>query len=144
MTNIYKELQTKQMDELNNFKQFFAFDKKQFDEGMKKLGLEADQKEEICSTGYGGFILNSDVTSYKDLFKKHDEEMKEAIKNSDKFIFDMFNYELANHEYLYTYSVDDTLRALGLTYEEVEADERLLKGLKEAKKYQQDNDNNNY
>lgn len=46
----------------------------------------------------------------------------------------MFCYELANHEYGYTYDLDPTLDALGLTIEEVRQNERLLHGLEEARK----------
>ncbi len=48
----------------------------------------------------------------------------------------MFAAELANHEYGYTYELDETLDALGLTLDKVKADKRLRKGLNKAlKKY---------
>ena len=63
--------------------------------------------------------------------------MKTSI-NSDTtgegFIFDMFSYELANHEYIVTWSLTDTLEALNLTLEEVSNNKSLSKGLKLAKK----------
>lgn len=44
--------------------------------------------------------------------------------------------ELANHEYGYTYELDDTLETLNLTLEEIKADKRLRSGLNAAlKKY---------
>lgn len=140
MTNLYKELKSEHEQQVNNFPMFFAFDKNQFDEGMRKFGLHPDNKDQLLSIGLGGFILKSDKEAYKEMFKQQDNDMKNAIANSDQFIFDMFNYELANHEYTYTYEIDDTLQALGLTFEEVQADERLLNGLKEAKKYQQESE----
>ena len=45
----------------------------------------------------------------------------------------MFLSELANHEYCITYDLEDTLNALGFTIEEINADKRLLHGLKKAK-----------
>ena len=55
-----------------------------------------------------------------------------ADTTGDGFIFDMFVYELANHEYCITYDLEDTLDALGLTPEEVNADKRLSHGLNKA------------
>lgn len=140
MTNLYKELRDQHGIQVNNFPMFFAFSEEQFQEGMQKLGLQQDDKNLILSTGYGGFILKDDKEAYKEMFKQQDQEMKTAIANSDTFIFDMFNYELANHEYTYTYDTEDTLNALGLTYEQVQSDERLLNGLNAAKEYQQESE----
>ena len=51
-------------------------------------------------------------------------------------IKDMFAAELANNEFGYTYELDETLDALGLTLDKVKADKRLRKGLNKAlKKY---------
>ena len=44
------------------------------------------------------------------------------------YIKDMFEYELANHEYGYTYDLEDTLNAIGLSMEEINNDERLKHG----------------
>ena len=63
------------------------------------------------------------------------EEQKKLIEEDttgDGFIYSMFKYELANHEYGYTYDLEDTLRALGLTYEEVQEKPNLKKGLERA------------
>jgi hypothetical protein len=46
----------------------------------------------------------------------------------------MFLYELANHEYCITYDLEDTLDALALTVDEINADPRLLHGLEKALK----------
>jgi len=71
------------------------------------------------------------------MLKKFNDETKAAIdadKTGDGFIYDMFYYELANHEYCITYEYDETFDALGLTEEQVLADKRLLHGLKKAEK----------
>jgi hypothetical protein len=44
----------------------------------------------------------------------------------------MFNYELGNHEYCITHDLTDTLDALGLTLEEVNADPMMADALKRA------------
>jgi len=43
-----------------------------------------------------------------------------------------FLYELANHEYCITYDLEPTLTALNLSEDDVQNDERLMKGLKIA------------
>ena len=66
-----------------------------------------------------------------------DREKKEAIAadtTGDGIIKDMFLYELANHEYCITYDLEDTLDALALTVDEINADPRLLHGLEKALK----------
>ena len=61
--------------------------------------------------------------------------MTEAI-NADRtgngFIFDMFNYELANHEYCITLDLTDALLSLGLTDAEIVKSKPLQTGLKKA------------
>ena len=135
--NKYYELKQKQEKERNDFPMFFAFNKKQFNEGMEKLGLDSNDIDKIYNIGYGGFIRKKDSEKFTGLFDKHNNEMQTFI-NSDTtgegFVFDMFRYELANHEYIITCSLADTLDALDLTLEEVNNNKLLLKGLKLAKK----------
>ena len=68
---------------------------------------------------------------------RHEKEMLEAMRSDakgDGFIFDMFCYELANHEYGYTGSISDTLDALGLTHQDIESKHALRNGLELAMK----------
>ena len=63
---------------------------------------------------------------------RHDQERAAAIaedKDGSGFIFDMFRYELSNHEYSYTGDLGETLDALGFTLEEINARPPLLNGL---------------
>lgn len=58
--------------------------------------------------------------------------MEEAIagdKTGEGFIYQMFLYELNNHEYGYTGDTEEALDALGYTAEEVVADDRLNRGI---------------
>ena len=129
----YSELKNRQEKEHNNFPFMFAFSSKQFDEGMIKLGLTPTDKNKIFSIGGGGFIRKTDSQKLADLFKKHTKEVAEARKD-DQYLYDMFLYELGNHEYCITYDPTDTLRALNLTIEDVNNDERMKKALIKATK----------
>lgn len=48
------------------------------------------------------------------------------------FLYQMFLYELDNHEYGYTGDLEDTLDCLGLTWEELKASPVMLKALDKA------------
>lgn len=136
--NDYKKMKEKHQKEINEFPMFFAFNNKQFDEGMKKLGLDPSEEHKIYKLGgTGGFYRKSDATKLNEMFKRHEEEMRKAMAD-DEFIFEMFNYELSNHEYIYTYDVTDTLNSLGLTADEVRNDKRLMDALQKACKAQED------
>mgnify|MGYP003310686800 CR=1 FL=1 len=133
--NRYAELKDRQQKEVDAFPMMFAFSRKQFDEGMKRLGLEPTDTDKIYSLGNGGFIRKTDSDALSEMLNRLSEEMEKAIAEDttgEGFIYDMFCYELSNHEYSYTHDVSDTLDCLGLTMEKVNADERLLHGLKKA------------
>lgn len=141
--NEYLTLKSRHQSELNSFPVFFAFSKEQFEKGMKNFHLDTTATDKISSIGAGGFILKTDAKKLGGLLKRHTQEHQDAIDNDvtgDGFILDMFEYELANHEYIVTYSVDDTLRALGLTKEEVDSDPKLKYALKKAIKRQRERD----
>ena len=139
--NEYLNLKQKHQSEFNSFPMQFAFSDKQFNEGMKKLGLNPEDTDKVYSIGGGGFIRKTDSKALAEMSKQHDKEMKEAIQadiTGDNFIFNMFDYELGNHEYGYTGRISDAIEALDLTIEEINADKRLLHGLNKACKKQKD------
>lgn len=133
--NKYRELKEKQGKEVNEFPMMFAFSNKQFAEGMAKLGLKENETNKLLSIGAGGFIRKSDRKAFDDMFVRQEKELKKAIEEDltgEGFIYNMFNYELGNHEYCITWELDETLNTLGLTMEEINSNENLLHGLKKA------------
>lgn len=138
--NSYQELKARHQAEVNAFPFFFAFSNKQFDEGMRKLGLDTSDTDKVYRlSGAGGFYRKSDSAALHEMFDRHEQERQEAIaadKTGDGYIYEMFDVELANHEYGYTGDPGDALAALGLTLEEVAQDPRLLYGFEKACKHQ--------
>lgn len=137
--NAYQEMITRHQAEFNSFPMFFAFNNQQFDEGMQKLGLNLTDTKSVCSFGAGGFYRKSDAPQLREMLDRHHQEIADAIAadlTGDGFIYDMFDYELGNHEYAYTQDLSDTLQALNLTPEEVNADSRFLHALSRATKEQ--------
>ena len=133
--NMYLELTKKHQKESNEFPFIFAFSNEKLIEGMAKLGLKEYETNKLLSLGNGAFIRKSDKEKLNQMFNRHEEELKKAINEDltgEGFIYQMFNYELANHEYCITYEIDDTLNALGLTMDEIRNDDKLLHGLKKA------------
>ena len=86
---------------------------------MRSIGLEPDNTGAILKLkNTGGYIRKTDESAFSAMMERHDAEMKKAIDSDstgDGFIFDMFNYELSNHEYSYTRDLTDTLCAIGLS-----------------------------
>lgn len=137
--NAYQEMITKHQAEFNQFPMFFAFNKQQFSEGMQKLGLNPSDTESIYSFGIGGFYRKSDAPLLREMLDRQQQELADAIaadQTGDGYIYDMFDYELSNHEYGSTQDLSDTLQALNLTPEEVNADPRYIHALTKAAKEQ--------
>lgn len=114
----------------------FAFSDKQFDEMMGKWGLDPEKDlDKIYRIPGGGFIQKKDHKHFHEVLDRHNAEM-EAAKAADEdgtgFLYQMFKYELDNHEYGYTGELEDTLDCLGLTWEELKASPVMLKALDKA------------
>lgn len=135
--NKYREMKERNQKEVNNFPIQFAFSDEQFKEGMEKLGLTENDIDKVVPTVGGGFIRKTDVKAYKEMINRQYNERKEAINNDltgEGFIYDMFKEELANHEYGYTYELDDTLDSLGFTIDDINNNPNLKHGLELATK----------
>lgn len=134
--NRYEELRNRQQAEFNKLPLGFAFSDKQFYEMMEKWGLDPEKDlDKINRIPAGGFIQKKDRANFHKVLEKHDKEMQEAIEadtTGDGFIYEMFLYELRNHEFGYTGEYEDTLEALGYTWEQVQTDSRLKHGLNKA------------
>jgi len=134
----YKEMMERQQQEVNNFHLGFAFGNKQFEEMMAKWGLDAKKDSDLAQVAslFGGaYILKKDFPSYKDMCQRHRDEMAAAIeadKTGEGFVYEMFLYELGNHEFGYTGDTSDALEVLGYTAEQVVGDPKLKRGIEKA------------
>jgi hypothetical protein len=134
--NSYTELKNRQQQEVNDFPFFFAFNNEQFAKGMERFGLTPDDTDKIYKLGStGGFYLRTDAERLHEMFNRHAADMQAAVDadtTGEGFIYQMFRYELANHEYTYTNDLTDTLAALDLTPKDIDASETLRHGLSKA------------
>ena len=133
--NKYRELMDKFQKEVNELPLGFAFSNEQFEQMMNKWGLTSEDTDKIYRIGGGGFMRKSDADLVTGTFSRHKEELAAAIAadpDGTGFIYDMFSYELRNHEYAYTGDAEDTLDALGYTWDDVQNDDRLKHGFQLA------------
>ena len=133
----YTELKSKHQSEVDAFPLGFAFNDTQFNEMMARWGLKPTDIREILSIGGGGYVRKDDAKAMHEMFDRHEAERKAAMQD-DEYLYQMFNYELANHEYGYTQDLTDTLEALGLTMDEINVDPRMADALKRAIAAQED------
>ena len=138
MANRYAILRKKQQEEFNKLPLGFAFSNEQFAEMMKGWGLDPDKDTyKIYRIPGGGFVQKKDHTLLHETMDRHQKEIEEAIEadvDGTGFVYEMFLYEMDNHEYGYTGDLEDTLEALGMTIEEIDGSEKLKAGLEKAKK----------
>lgn len=140
--NKYVELRKRHQKEVDEFPLYFAFSNEQFEKIIKELNLSNDSKSEQFYgkrlsklSSVGGFLLKEDVPRLKEMMKRHEDEIEREIK-SDKtgegFVYQMFLYEMENHEYGYTGDPEDTLNALGYEWSDIEKDSKLMAGFVKA------------
>lgn len=100
----YQEYVDRKQEEFNALPIFWAFSQSQFDEAMKKAGLDPADTDKIYAFGGGGYYKRSDAPKIRDYFRKKNE-LPELMKDYD-FAYDAFRYELGNHEYIYNWEGD--------------------------------------
>ena len=139
MNNPYLEMRDRQQKAVNDYLSkyaFFAFNERQFSEGLEKLKIdESDAPSLICGIGCGGYVLKSHSAGLWELLESNKKELRDAWEDPDTgedFAYKMLRYELDNHEFCITYDEEETLDALGLTWDDVKACANLAHGLRRA------------
>ena len=135
----YKQMKDRHQNEVNALPLKFAFTNERFAEILAAWNItEEDAKAgAVLSIGNGGFIRAADRELVINTFSRIHEEEQAAINNDstgDGFIYQMFRYELLNHEFGYTQDATETLFALGITYDDLEGNEALKHGFNKAVK----------
>lgn len=126
----YLEWKKQTQEEFNAFPMGFAYNSEQLEEEKKRLGVK-ENSELICVMSCG-FIRRKDRNAFLKMNKRHAEQFK-RYKQDRQFVYEMFRYELANHEYVITFNIDDTLDACGITFEEYRANPMYMEQMENAK-----------
>lgn len=111
----------------------FVFAEEQFAEGMRKLGLEPDQTDLVCRIAETGAMLRkSDAKELIELVVRHCGEQSLALDSDptgEGIIAEMFEYELGRCEYSTNLDILKVFESAGVTYQDIESDDRLSHGL---------------
>lgn len=126
----WKKKSQKRWDEFIDKNCFFAYNDKQFEEGLEKLHTTENG---IVRTYTGMFVLKNKTDELHQLMEKTDQKETEMMKDPD-FVYDMFRTELADHEYCVTFSYEETFDACGVTAEQVNNNPMWLEQLNKARK----------
>lgn len=131
--NKYIEYKNRKHAEFDKLPMKVAFGNKQFEQMMKEWGLTTSKEDltKIHQLGAGCYCLKKDTHLFEEHLQRTQKELKEFLKD-DNNLKSAFKYEFANHECGYTYTPQDALPPLNLTYEEVEKNERLNRVFNEA------------
>lgn len=133
-TETYKQMKDRHQAEVNALPLAFAFSRDRYREKLAEWGITEEEAEAgaVVGIGGGGFIRSSDRELVVNTFKRIQEETAAAIEadtTGTGFIYQMFVYELNNHEFSYTQDTDDTLTALGFTEADINDNPALKAGL---------------
>lgn len=108
----YLDLQKKQKEELSAFPIAYAFNTKQLEEALEKLGATKD--ECVTYMGHGDIMKKSDAPAFTALLERHLAELRVALKD-EEFAVTAFVHEMYNHEYAINYDGDaDVLAAFAM------------------------------
>ena len=106
----------KQKEELSNFPIAYAFNDKQLEEALAKLG--AKREECVTIMGAGDILKKSDAPRFMAMLERHTKELHEALMADEEFAENAFLCEMDNHEYAINWDGDeDVLRCFALTKE---------------------------
>ena len=133
----YKKWKENKQKDFDKLPIYWAFGEKQFKELLQKLNLQdtPEDLKKLVSVGCGGIMRKCDLY----LLKAHNntfstEILKRWLTSNLKFAYSAFKYEMTNHEYYYTYEIDDTLEALGINFEDIQNNALLRLAFLRAKK----------
>lgn len=133
----YQEMKKRQREEVNRLPIYWAFGDKQYQELLQKLNKTDEEIQEECFGIFGGLAFKKDKEFIIKTLIRHDKEMTETLKNDNEFLKNALIYELGNHEYIITYNTSDTFRALGLSKQFFDDEEKhniLIEAIEEYKK----------
>ena len=101
----YVDIKKKHEKELSEFPIAYAFNEKQLEEALKKLG--ATKEECVTVFGHGDIVLRRNAKPLVDMLERHIKEIKDKLREDVEFAEAAFLYEMDNHEYAINWSADE-------------------------------------
>lgn len=128
-TITYKEFKNLSNKKYNEIPVFFFFNKKQKIDALKKMGIKEKDLKEKVFLFQGGIILKSESHKIDEFYNWLCECEKKTHQRED-YLYQLFYYELFNHEVQITRDYDYFLEQIG-----IELDTKLkIKAFEIAKK----------
>ena len=101
----YLELKKRHEKEVGGFPIAYAFNDKQLEEALEKLG--ASKEECVTVFGHGDIVKREDAKPLIDMLERHTQEIKQKLIDDVEFAEAAFLYEMDNHEYAINWSADE-------------------------------------
>ena len=112
----YLDLKKRHQKEFDEFPIAYAFNDEQLQEALEKLG--ATKEECVTVFGHGDIVKRTDAKALVKMMRRHDDELKQRLKDDPNFAEAAFLYEMDNHEYAINWSADeDVLAAFGISFD---------------------------
>jgi hypothetical protein len=101
----YLDFKKRQQREFEDFPIAYAFNDKQLEEALVKLG--ATKEECVSVFGHGDIVKRENAKPLIKLLERHTKELREKLKEDEEFAEAAFLYEMDNHEYAINWSADE-------------------------------------
>lgn len=106
-TKAYLDLKKKQQEEISAFPIAYAFNEKQLEEALEKLG--ATKEECVSIFGHGDVVKKTNAKAFIHMLERHVDELKEKLRTDEAFAEAAFRYEMDNHEYAINWDGDEEI-----------------------------------
>ena len=114
----YLDLKKRHQKEFEDFPIAYAFNDKQLEEALDKLGAAKD--ECVSVFGHGDIVKRENADALIKLLEDQREELLQRIRDDEDFATAAFAYEMDNHEYAINWDGDaDVLDCFGITFEKI-------------------------
>lgn len=101
----YLDFKKQQEKEFAEFPIAYAFNEKQLEEALEKLG--ATKEECVTVFGHGDIVKRENAKALVKMLEKHTEDLKQKLIDDVEFAEAAFLYEMDNHEYAINWSADE-------------------------------------
>ena len=101
----YLDLKKRHQKEFEEFPIAYAFNDKQLQEALEKLG--ATKEECITVFGHGDIVKRTDAKALVKMLERHTKELREKIRTDSNFAYEALLYEMDNHEHAINWSADE-------------------------------------
>ena len=115
----YLDFKKRQEKEFEDFPIAYAFNDKQLQEALEKLGAESVE-ECVTVIGHGDIVKKENAKPFLDMLKRHSKEVQDLLLSDMDIAEAAFLYEMDNHEYAINWDGDaDVLSCFGFDEEEL-------------------------